>query len=151
MKIILLILLPISVLLTACSEGPESPRGFSLPEGNAEAGKAVLISYQCLACHTLQGVSDNDVEQHVPQKVPLGGDVSTIKTYGELVTSVINPSHKIARGFMREGFTDDTGQSLMRNYNDVMTVNELIDLVAFLQPQYNLKPFNRTNYPQYFP
>lgn len=151
MKISLLLLLPLSLLLSACSEGPESPRGFSLPEGDAKIGKEVFISYQCLACHTLQGVNDDNVESQLPQKVPLGGDVSHIKTYAELVTSVINPSHKIARGFQREGYTNDEGQSLMRNYNEVMTVNELIDLVAFLQPQYNLKPFNRTNYPQYFP
>jgi len=149
MKTILLLLT--TLILIACTEGPESPKGFSLPEGDVEAGKAVFVSYQCLACHTLQGVTDNSVTQQIPKKVPLGGDVSKIKTYGELVTSVINPSHKIAPGFKREGYTDEQGQSLMRNYNDLMTVNELVDLVAFLQPQYNLKPFNRTNYPKYFP
>ena len=149
MKAILILLT--TLILVACSEGPESPRGFSLPEGNVDAGKAVFISYQCLSCHTLQGVTDSGTEQHLPKKVPLGGDVTKIKTYGELVSSVINPSHKIAPGFKREGYIDADGQSLMRNYNDVMTVNELVDLVAFLQPQYNLKPFNRTNYPTYFP
>ncbi|WP_372627487.1 c-type cytochrome [Arsukibacterium sp.] len=145
-----LLLLTLMTLI-ACTEGPESPKGFSLPEGDAAAGKTVFISYQCLSCHTLQGITDDSASQQIPNKVPLGGDVSKIKTYGELVTSVINPSHKIAPGFKRDSYTDDTGQSLMRNYNDLMTVNELVDLVAFLQPQYNLKPFNRTNYPQYFP
>jgi L-cysteine S-thiosulfotransferase len=146
------IVMPLLLMLVACSQGPESPKGFSLPEGNAEKGKAVLIAYDCLACHRLQGVDDSKMEQQqLPRRVMLGGDVSAIKTYAELVTSIINPSHKIAPGFKREGYIDEEGHSVMRNYNDVMTVTELIDLVAYLQPQYTLKPFNRTNYPQYFP
>lgn len=147
----LYLLMPLIFLLAACSDGPDSPRGFSLPEGNADAGKTVFINYKCLACHSLQGIDDSNIESQLPRRVPLGGDVRTIKTYAELVTAVINPSHKIAMGFERLGFTDAEGQSVMRNYNDAMTVTELIDLVAFLQPQYNLKPFNRTNYPHYFP
>lgn len=151
MKLILLMLIPLSLMLTACSEGPDSPKGFSLPEGNADTGKAIFIAYKCLACHTMQGLEDNTIAPQLEKKVLLGGDVRTIKTYAELVTSVINPSHKIAVGYQREGFIDATGKSHMRNYNDLMTVTELIDLVAFLQPQYNLKPFSRTNYPHYFP
>ncbi|ALS97093.1 c-type cytochrome [Lacimicrobium alkaliphilum] len=146
-----LIAVTTALLLTACTQGPESPRGFSLPEGDPQAGEAVFIAYQCLACHTMQGFEDTDTEQQLAKRVPLGGDVKTIKTYAELVTSVINPSHKIAPGFKRKGYTDEQGQSKMRNYNDVMTVTEMTNLVAFLQPKYNLKPFNRTNYPQYFP
>jgi L-cysteine S-thiosulfotransferase len=151
MKINLFVLIPLALLLVACTQGPDSPRGFSLPEGNAEAGKAVFVAYECLACHSLKGLDDSQYKPELQNKVPLGGDVSSIKTYGELVTSVINPSHKIAPGFKREGYIDKDGQSTMRNYNDLMTVTELVDLVAFLQPQYTLKPFNRTNYPQYFP
>ncbi|WP_372627967.1 c-type cytochrome [Arsukibacterium sp.] len=151
MKANLYLLMPLMLLLAACSPGPESPRGFSLPEGNADAGKTVFIAYKCMACHSLEDMDDRAIEAQLPKKVPLGGDVRTIKTYAELVTSVINPSHKIAQGFDRPGYTDAAGESLMRNYNDVMTVTELTDLVAFLQPKYNLKPFNRTNYPHYFP
>jgi L-cysteine S-thiosulfotransferase len=151
MKPILLLLMLLSLLLLGCSGGADSPRGFSLPEGDAEKGKAVFLSYKCLACHSLQGVDDSDIEPQLTTKVALGGDVRTVKTYAELVTSVINPSHKIAQGYDRPGYTDAAGQSLMQNYNDVMTVSELADLVSYLQPQYNLKPFNRTNYPHYFP
>jgi L-cysteine S-thiosulfotransferase len=150
MKPSLLILIPV-MLLAACTQGPESPKGFSLPEGNAENGKTVFMAYQCLACHSMKGVDDGNTEQQLKNKVLLGGDVSTVKTYAELVTSVINPSHRIAAEYNSESYINEAGQSRMRNYNDVMTVTELVDLVAFLQPQYNLKPFNRTNYPHYFP
>ena len=34
-------------------------------------------------------------------------------------------------------------------FNDVMTVTELVNLVAFLQPQYKVKPIQYTTYGQY--
>jgi hypothetical protein len=37
----------------------------------------------------------------------------------------------------------------MPNYNQAMTVNELIDLVTFLQGQYKLKPFRESDYDDY--
>ncbi len=137
--------------LMACNQGPASPRGFSLPLGDEQAGEMAFKKYQCLSCHTLEGFDDKDVESQLERKVRLGGDVTKIKTYGELVTSVINPSHKIAPAYKRSEYMDEEGHSKMQNYNDVMTVTDMVNIVTFLQPQYNLKPFDRTNYPQYFP
>ncbi len=137
--------------LMACSQGPSSPKGFSLPEGDKQAGETAFKKYQCLSCHTMEGFDDKDVEPQLERKVRLGGDVTKIKTYGELVTSVINPSHKIAPAYKRGEYVDAEGHSKMQNYNDVMTVTDMVNIVTFLQPQYNLKPFDRTNYPQYFP
>lgn len=39
----------------------------------------------------------------------------------------------------------------MRNYNDVMTISELVDLVAFLETHYELNPYLRTEYRMYYP
>ena len=64
--------------------------------------------------------------------IALGGEVTRIQTYGELVTSIINPSHRLAEGYPVDTVSVD-GKSRMRNYNDVMTVTELTDLVMFLQ------------------
>jgi hypothetical protein len=72
-----------------------------------------------------------------PVTVVLGGETQTIKTYGELVSSVINPSHKLIRGYPEEEVSQD-GKSLMTVYNDRMTVQQLIDLVAFLQSKYEV-------------
>jgi hypothetical protein len=78
--------------------------------------------------------------------VELGGTVTRVKTYGELVTSIINPSHKLAPGYPLDEISTD-GESLMTlaHLNDVMTVQQLIDLVAFLQARYQVAP------PQYDP
>tara|TARA_R110002124_G_scaffold216102_1_gene381882 strand:+ start:346 stop:798 length:453 start_codon:yes stop_codon:yes gene_type:complete len=135
--------------LTACDTGPDSPRGFSLPEGNADKGQLVLLKHQCLACHSVEGVVDESIEPELELRVQLGGEATKVTTYAALVTSVINPSHKIAKGYMLDSVSED-GISKMRNYNDVMTVTELVDLVTYLQPLYKVKPYEYTPYGRYY-
>lgn len=69
--------------------------------------------------------------------VELGGTVTRVKSYGELVTAIINPSHKLADGYPEELVSED-GESNMYIYNQHMTVQELVDLVMYLQPHYNV-------------
>ena len=136
------------LVLPGCDQGPESPRGFSLPKGDAELGKAVFIKYRCLACHSIEGITDDSVSKELTASVPLGGEVSRTKTYADLVTSIINPSHRIAKVYM-SGLVNEDGSSKMRNYNDVMTVTELTNLVTFLQPHFNVAVYDETFYSVY--
>ena len=62
-----------------------------------------------------------------------------MKTYGELVTAIVNPSHKLADGYAKDQVSED-GVSNMYVYNGFMTVQELTDLVMFLQPHYDVVP-----------
>lgn len=135
------------VMLAGCTPQPTSGRGFTLPTGDSAAGKTVFTRHNCQRCHTIAGVARSEEDQEMD--VSLGGEVSRISTYGELVTSVINPSHRLARGLPEEDVADD-GESRMQNYNDVLTVSELIDLVAFLQSKYSLRPYEQTPYPLYY-
>jgi hypothetical protein len=73
------------------------------------------------------------------RSVVLGGETRRVKTYGELVTSIINPSHILALGYPKELITKGD-QSAMTNFNDTLTVRQLADLVAFLQSRYQLIP-----------
>lgn len=134
--------------LTGCDNGVDSPRGFSLPKGDVVAGKTAFLKYQCLACHTLQGIEDPTVVKHPEISISLGGDKTTIVTYAELVTSIINPSHKFSssNSLMTK---DASGKSKMTVFNDKMTVTELTNLVTFLQPNYTLAPYHETTYPRY--
>jgi len=144
------LLLPLLLLLNlqGCNSGPESPRGFSLPKGDAVEGEKVLIKYQCLACHNLQGFDYDGFNKEFEPPVLLGGTSTRVKTYGDLVTSIINPSHKLARNYQLS-VTQQDGVSKMPVFNDVMTVTELIDLVAFLQPKYTVPPYEYTHYGHY--
>ncbi len=123
-------------LLGGCDRDMMSERGFSLPEGNPMAGRETFLYMQCNQCHTIDGETLPRVPGYEPF-VELGGQVTRVKTYGELVTSIINPSHKLAEGYPEDLVAED-GKSKMYVYNGYMTVQELIDLVAFLQPHYDV-------------
>lgn len=138
----------ISISLVSCDLGPDSPRGFSLPQGDVDKGAMVLTKYQCLACHHINGIEQAAGVNNSELNVRLGGKSTKVKTYAELVTSVINPSHKLAKGYPLDIIAVE-GESKMRNFNDIMTITELVDLVAFLQPHYELVPYRSTNYQFY--
>jgi len=139
----------VCLCLTGCATDPKSEKGFTLPDGDATRGQTVFIDLSCHECHTVSGVKLPELDEPAESIVRLGGEVGRIKTYGELVTSIINPSHKLATGYKREDIAEG-GESKMTNYNSVMTVDQLIDLVAFLQSHYKLKPYEPSDYPMYY-
>jgi len=123
--------------LTACEADRMSEKGFSLPAGNTVSGKEAFIYMHCHECHTVAGDELPALVRSEPPFVELGGKVTRVKTYGELVTAIINPSHKLAKGYPLDVITSD-GQSKMPVYNGYMTIQELIDIVAYLQPHYDV-------------
>ena len=134
--------------LSACGPNPKSSAGFTLPEGDVDQGKANYIAFACNACHTHADVPQLETADG-SVSIKIGGESARVRTYGELVTSVINPSHRVARR-SSERMADESGQSKMVTFNDVMTVTQLVDLVAFLQSSYSLSPYQNTAYPVYW-
>ena len=130
-------------LLTVGCAGPKSGKGFTLPDGDVDRGKVAFVALRCHSCHTVSGVDFPDAEQSDELVVSLGGKTPRIQTYGELVTSIINPSHKVAKAYAEEQ-AGESGEvkSKMVNNNDAMTVSQLIDIVKFLQSHYELEPID---------
>ncbi len=141
--LLVFLLLGAGLCITSCNE---EARGFALPEGDIEKGKATYERLECNACHSIAGIKWNGGIDSL--NIYLGGEVSARKSYGDLVTSVINPSHKIAESYIQIT-TDSVGLSKMKNYNEVMTVQELIDLVTFLQSEYKIEAPSTHYYPYY--
>ncbi len=141
--LLLFIVLFGNLFLSSCDG---QARGFALPEGDIEAGKMTYRMLACSSCHSISEIEWTGGSDSL--NIPLGGEVITKKSYGDLVTSVINPSHKIAGGYKQQ-VTTEGGLSKMKNYNEVMTVQELIDLVAFLQSEYKITPPTTEYYPYY--
>ena len=136
---ILTLLLTFVIALSGCDQDRTmSERGFRLPDGNAGAGRETFLYMHCNQCHTIQGEELPVIPGFEPF-VELGGPVTRVRTYGELVTSIINPSHKLAQGYPAD-LVSEEGQSKMYNYNGFMTVQELTDIVMFLQPHYDVVP-----------
>jgi len=123
--------------LAGCEADRMSEKGFSLPAGDAVRGKDAFLYMHCHECHMIAGEVLPRIELADPPFVELGGTVTRVKTYGELVTAIINPSHKLAKGYPLDVVSND-GQSKMPVYNGFMTVQELIDIVTFLQPHYEV-------------
>jgi hypothetical protein len=136
-KILVISGLLAATLLSGCNRDYMSERGFSLPEGDPDAGQQAFLYMQCNECHTISGMELPAVPLADPPFVELGGEVTRVKTYGDLVTAIINPSHELAKGYDKDLVSDD-GESKMYNYNGFMTVQELVDIVMFLQPQYDV-------------
>ena len=138
----LISMLAVLAIAVACVGGCErdrmSERGFSLPEGDPVAGRDTFIYMQCHQCHTIAGETFPALPGLDPPYVELGGPVTRVKSYGELVTAIINPSHKLAPGYPVDTVSNDGETSRMPVYNGYMTVQELIDIVAFLQPHYDV-------------
>lgn len=133
--------LALVTLLQGCApDALHSAAEFRLPSGDAQAGRKAFVELRCYVCHRVPGI-DAKFEGTPAATVELGGKVSRVKSYAELVTSIINPTHKIPSD--RPGRGDaPAGESVMTlaGLNDVMTVKQLVDLVAFLQPQYKVEP-----------
>ena len=138
----------IVALLVACQT---ESRSLVLPEGDIVAGKQTFSDLNCDRCHSIGDIRWNGGETDDDPHIKLGGEVTRLKTYGELVTSVINPSHKISQqATTKQVLTDSLGASKMElyHYNEIMTVQELVDLVSFLQTEYKLvMPENTYPYP----
>lgn len=141
----LTLILGASLVFAGCTPAERSAQGFSLPAGEIDRGRQAFIDLRCHACHRVEGedfpapVADPEIP------VTLGGETHYIRSDGELVTSIINPSHRLARGFpLAPGYPEEeitAGEgSRMPSYSDVMTVRQLMDLVAYLQSRYTLVP-----------
>ena len=113
---------------------PDS-RGFVLPEGNVERGAGAFRELECTQCHSVGDIAWSGEEGGI--RVALGGATTARRTYGELLTSVINPSHRISQAYLGDAVAVD-GESRMRPYNELMTVQQLVDIVTFLETEYTL-------------
>jgi len=129
--------LSLLLVLDGCAREPSSPAGFRLPDGDVHAGRETFLYMHCHQCHTVSGDEFPTVAGEEPPYVQLGGPVARVKTYGELVTAIINPSHKLAPGYAEDVVSED-GESKMPVYNEFMTVQELTDLTAYLQGRYEV-------------
>lgn len=126
-------------MLAACGDKEKKmAKGFVLPPGDNEKGKQAFIELKCHQCHTVAGeLMPENVEPSMV-KLHLGGEVYRVKTYGQLVTSVIHPNHNLSKDYLAgmEKEEREGAQSPMPSLVDQMTVQQMIDIVSFLNSHY---------------
>jgi hypothetical protein len=115
----------------------KSSRGFELPDGDAARGREAFVALRCHTCHQVAGLEDElpSPVANPETGVKLGGIAMREPTDGELVTSIVNPSIHLYPAGELERITSGSG-SRMANLNEAMSVQALIDIVAFLHERY---------------
>ncbi|MDY6983349.1 MAG: hypothetical protein SV422_09685 [Pseudomonadota bacterium] len=139
-----LVVLGCTLLVGACRTYPDYTGDFRFPilRGDVMRGQQAFVQYSCHQCHTVDGITLPDMPQGRPVTVNLGGDLIFAKTYGDLVTSIINPDHVIADEWLAQlpRPTRREVDSSPMYVDPDMKVTELIDIVAFLNSRYRLLP-----------
>ena len=124
-----LLLTPSAIAGEAARTKPAVPSGwvFHFPEGDPDSGKTVYLRMDCHSCHVLRGVP----EKPAPGSGGIGPDLTD---YAGLPTEYLAESIiKVHTIVAAPGYVIDEGQAGMGKYNHFMTIQELIDLVAFLR------------------
>ena len=134
------VVLLLGAALGGCDQGPAPVKGFVLPEGDIARGQEVFASVGCRYCHTVTDVELPPFEPDPVLDIELGGKVYRVKSYGELLTSIVNPNHIVSAEYRAtlEAAERKDPQSPMPVFNDVINVTQLIDLTAFLHSRYEL-------------
>lgn len=118
--------------IAACAASTSSGPSFTLPEGDVAAGKKVFVQSQCSFCHAVEGVDDLPAPvAEPPVPFSLGSETNRM-TDGEIVTSIIDPSHFVSPEYP-DAQTQMGDESRMPAYRNTLSVQQLIDLVAFLR------------------
>jgi Cu/Ag efflux protein CusF len=109
------------------------PKGwvFAMPKGNPVKGRAVYEKFSCYSCHEVRGEKfpPLDKGQAVGPELSQMGPMHPLEYFTE---SIINPSAVGAKKYR-----GPDGKSKMPHFNEDMTVQELIDVSAYLA---SLKP-----------
>lgn len=102
---------------------------FTLPKGDGVKGREVFVKYECYYCHEVRGEDFAFAGVDYGPELSQMGPLHPLEYFAE---SIMNPS-AVASAQDR----DANGKSRMPSYNDKMTVQELIDVSAYLA---SLKP-----------
>ncbi len=121
---------PVQVKPAPEHRGHGTPEGWKVtwPEGNATAGREVFVKLECYTCHEVKGELFP-----APDPGKVGPELSFMAPLHPLeyfAEAIINPSAAIEEG---KGYRAPDGKSKMPSYNDLVTVQEVIDLVAYLK------------------
>jgi L-cysteine S-thiosulfotransferase len=124
--------------LTGCQSGRKSSAGFHLPDGSVDRGQAAFVELRCHACHQVEGLDLPAPVADPAVPVVLGGVLVYPRTDGELAAAIVDPSHRLTGRYPVRQVSAGT-RSRMGDFNEAMTVQQLVDLVAFLQSRYEIR------------
>jgi mono/diheme cytochrome c family protein len=110
-----------------------TPEGwkFTWPQGNPVKGREVFVKLECYSCHEVKGEMFPVPNELIGPELSMMAPLHDAEYFAE---AIIHPNAVIQKG---KGYEAADGSSKMPSYNDLVTVQEVIDLVAYLK---SLKP-----------
>ncbi len=97
---------------------------FTLPKGDPVKGRAVFQKYECQSCHEVHGEDFPYAGVDYGPELSQMGPLHPLEYFAE---SIMNPS-----AVAEKQYRNANGKSMMPTYNEKMTVQELIDVSAYL-------------------
>ncbi len=102
----------------------------TLPAGDLEGGRQAFQDLKCNACHAIAADADMAGPVASMPGPTLGVKQSFYKT-GFVTESIIFPAHAVPRASGAQA--QEPLESRMGDFSDVMTVRQLVDLIAYLK------------------
>jgi Cu/Ag efflux protein CusF len=101
------------------------PKGwrFTLPKGDSVKGKAVFEKFECYYCHGVRGEQFPAPTENAPELSQMGA-MHPLEFFAE---SIMNPNAVVPKVYRQQD-----GKSPMTDFSKKMTVQELIDVSAYV-------------------
>ena len=116
--------------------------GFPVEQGDIGGGRQAFLDHRCHQCHSIADERLPPLAGADRPILELGGPTTSVRSYADLTTSIINPDHAISERYRDQVLLLNAEiplESPMRMPNlDTMSVRQLIDIVAFLDSKYRL-------------
>jgi mono/diheme cytochrome c family protein len=133
------LLVAVMAIVSWAQQAPEhaghgTPEGwkFAWPVGDPAAGRAVFVKLECYSCHEVKGEQFRrpDPPEERGKVGPELSGMAPLHDAEYFAEAIINPNAAVEEG---KGYRAPDGKSKMPSYNDLVTVQEVIDLVAYLK------------------
>jgi len=115
----------LAIVAASCAQEQEpaivTTGDFFLPVGDVAAGREAFVALECYSCHAVPGDPEMPLPETGPQSPTCGGALAS-KSREYIADSIISPAHIIP---------PPETESPMANFRAEMSVQQLIDLVAF--------------------
>jgi len=120
--------------------GEATPKGwrFALPPGSPQAGRKVFAEFECFKCHAVQGEKFLAPKAEEGRVGPALAGMGAMHPAEYIAEVIMNPNASVAWRIKhhkteKQTYLGADGKSKMPSYNGAMTIQQLIDVVAYLK------------------
>lgn len=105
---------------------------FSLPEGDPAQGREIFVQMECYKCHEIQGETFPMVAEGERGAGPELSQMAGMHPIEFFAEAIIHPNAVIDPDDKAKGYVGEDGKSKMPDYNDVLTVKQVLDMATYL-------------------